>query len=119
MKTKDLQGDQLDWAVGIAAKESLTVRERFPRVLNSSGRWNPGSNWSQGGPLIEQEGIELKRGMTKPLLWAAWTFQWNGLRLASSGMTGSTPLVAAMRSYVASKLGNEVDVPECLSASQD
>lgn len=117
MKTSDLTGDALDWAVGVAEGEQLTVRDRFPCVLNAGGRWNPSSNWSQGGPIIEREGLELKRGMTLPLLWAAWAYQWNGLRLTSSGMTGPTPLVAAMRCYVASKLGAEVDVPAILPDS--
>lgn len=71
------------------------------------------TDWAQGGPIIEREGIELKRGFTKPLLWSAFcTYQWNGRRLTYSGMTGPTPLIAAMRCFVALQLGKEVDVPE-------
>jgi hypothetical protein len=110
MKTSDLTGNALDWAVGVAEGEQLTVRDRFPCVLNPGGRWNPSSNWSQGGPIIDRWDIALCPGYQ----WEAFTF------VKSSGETeavicyGVTPLIAAMRCYVASKLGDEVDVPAIL-----
>mgnify|MGYP003443521145 FL=1 len=39
-------------------------------------------------------------------------FIWPGTPVKYSANGGPTPLVAAMRCYVASKLGDEVDVPE-------
>ena len=124
MKTSDLTGDALDWAVGVAEGEQLTVRDRFPCVLNAGGRWNPSSNWSQGGPIIERERIapspEFRcAGYERPE--GAW--YWLAYVLGPSNVDGSfessgpTPLVAAMRCYVASKLGAEVDVPAILPDS--
>lgn len=66
-------------------------------------RYSPSTNWSQGGPIIEREGIELKKDLR----------HLNVARIAGFEpdltMPGHTPLVAAMRAYVASKYGGEVD----------
>lgn len=61
------------------------------------------ANWSQGGPIIEQERIELKDdgGM-----------DWLASHNNETVQYGPTPLIAAMRCYVASKLGNEVEIPK-------
>lgn len=58
------------------------------------------TDWSQGGPIIEREGIDLMKVGVK---------QWR----ADCGPAryGPTPLIAAMRCYVASKLGDEVEIP--------
>jgi hypothetical protein len=95
VKTKDLQGIALDWAVAV--------------VFNPApewGEWKPSTNWAQGGPIIEREGIDLQCQNTDS--WAA------DLGLESS-LYGSTPLIAAMRCYVASKLGDEIELPEGLT----
>jgi len=62
--------------------------------------YSPSTNWSQAGPIIEREQISLK---VFPDGWTAW---------CGDPMDGSNPLEAAMRCYVASKLGDEVDIPE-------
>ena len=36
------------------------------------------------------------------------------MKVKTAALTGPTPLIAAMRCYVASKLGDEVNVPEDL-----
>ena len=64
--------------------------------------------------LVEEYGIEIKRGFTTPRVWAAWAYKWDGLRLASSGMTGPTALIAVARCFVAVKLGQEVELPALL-----
>lgn len=56
----------------------------------------PSSNWAQGGPIIERERIEVSPGVTDgDLAWSAWIY--------GRGVFhhGATPLVAAMRAYVA------------------
>jgi hypothetical protein len=68
------------------------------------------TDWSQGGPLVERERIAIMpREEGDPWRAAVW------LPPAGSGVmvygTGPTPLIAAMRAYVASKLGEEVDLP--------
>lgn len=66
------------------------------------------SAWSQGGPIIEREKIvtafEYGSGF-----WQAYMQGEGGL------FHGPTPLIAAMRCYVASKLGDEVEIPEELA----
>jgi len=72
--------------------------------------FSPSINWAQGGPIIEREMIEL--GM--------YGDQWRAvmhLESESIYQDGSTPLIAAMRCYVASKLGDEVELPEELEVT--
>jgi hypothetical protein len=72
--------------------------------------FTPSTNWSLGGPIIERENINLK----------GWHGAWQAeLEVLPDDDThyrygknaGPTPLIAAMRCYVTSKLGHEVDVP--------
>jgi Protein of unknown function (DUF2591) len=101
MKTSELKDTALDWAVksleceGCCADEPLTDDDRYS------------TNWAQGGPIIERERISVNsdyNGVYKE--WMAESY-FGGVQ-----KPGPTPLVAAMRCYVASKLGDEVDVPE-------
>ncbi len=111
MKTIDLAGDALDWAVGVAEGEQLTVRDRFPCVLNAGGRWNPSSNWSQGGPIIDRiEGLVQKTWLesNKKTRCEAHIINYEGGWVAF----GPTPLVAAMRCYCCATLGDEIEIPE-------
>ena len=101
MKTSELQGAALDWAV---AKCEGTLHDDN----TASDYWRPSENWEQGGPIIEREKISVwARGDE----WAAETFIPNH---EGREETGPTPLIAAMRCYVASKLGDEVEIPEGL-----
>lgn len=66
------------------------------------------TSWSAGGPIIEREGIETTPCACKTeKMWSAW------LPFASTGepwrVFGPTPLIAAMRAYVASKFGETVE----------
>ena len=62
--------------------------------------------WAQGGPIIEREKIGVSFESVD--LWEAWAYD---------GVTGTgpTPLIAAMRCFVASRLGDEVEIPEGLA----
>lgn len=73
-------------------------------LARSQEIWNPSSNWVQGGPIIEREGISWHCG--NKTSWHAYGYG------SSENFSGPTPLIAAMRCYVASKLGDEVDIPE-------
>lgn len=107
MKTSELIGAALDWAV--AKCEGHEVQINGQKIeCSHPGQWlftaHFSTNWAQGGPIIERENICLrgeKPGFT------AWVHQ---SRATIQG--GSTQLIAAMRCYVASKLGDEVDIPE-------
>ena len=92
MKTSELSGAQLDWAVGRCRGLTLELHGVVPYS----------TDWSHGGPIIEQEGISV---LMEDDTWKA-SNSWGHIPLE-----GPTPLVAAMRCYVASKLGDEIDLP--------
>jgi hypothetical protein len=111
MKTSELTGAALDWAV--AKCEGVGVwYDDLPQVLRKTqgneGEYAPSDDWAQGGPIIEREGFciqPFKGG------WECFVAH----RLFEDDhhhSKGPTPLIAAMRCYVASKLGDDVDVPE-------
>lgn len=107
MKTNELTGAALDWAVSKALGEYKPVP-----VPNYS------TDWAQGGPIIDREMIQITpHCMVNPLHgWAAAfrSFDEDDDVYALHRKRGKTPLIAAMRCYVASKLGDEVDVPDDL-----
>jgi hypothetical protein len=112
MKTSELTGAALDWAVakceGTRLEYGLTDDERYS------------TNWAQGGPIIEREQLSVEPLYTADGL-DCWVAFGHNLRYDDHGnyIQGSdnrqyapTPLIAAMRCFVASKLGDDVDVPE-------
>ena len=120
MKPSELSGAALDWAV--AQCEGAVGRVELERV---NGVWavavpalgcyyEPSTDWSQGGPIIDRiEGFELK-------VWVESNREGKcqvEIHNADGDWIkfGPTPLIAAMRCYVASKLGDEVDVPDELT----
>lgn len=109
--TYDLAGHALDWAVakceGHDAELNYDEVVSFKLVLGNEYRlvWKPSTNWAQGGVIIEREVCDLyQRGE-----WYA-RIQLNAVPEYVEAY-GDTPLIAAMRCYVASKLGNEVEIP--------
>jgi hypothetical protein len=73
--------------------------------------FRPDEDWSQGGPIIEREKLKLRPG------GGADSDDWVAASYSGAWCcVGPTPLTAAMRCFVASKLGDEVDVPEELLA---
>jgi hypothetical protein len=103
IKTSELTGAALDWAVAICEHNVGWEPEGEDRDFYST-------NWSQGGPIIEREGISLDQYANYPQ-WQAFTpapEQPSG----QSVCNGPTPLIAAMRCYVASKLGDTVEIPD-------
>ena len=123
VKTKDLTGQALDWAVaaasGATALQSDDIRWFFTlhgsTYVLSSGwgamSYHPSTNWAQGGQLIEREKICVHVGHDG--VWLACIRQNYG-DLGEYMQGGCSPLVAALRCYVASKLGKEVEIPDCL-----
>ena len=100
IETNELIGPALDWAVAKCQRlkgdvmAAVTVRE-----------FSPSTQWHWGGPIIEREGITVQR--ITGALWDAYCQR-------THRADGPTPLVAAMRCYVASKLGHIIEVPEGL-----
>jgi hypothetical protein len=68
----------------------------------------PPTDWAQGGPIIEREKIGLKY-TGAAMEFVAWV---NGELSTVHDHYGPTPLIAAMRCYVASKMGDEIELPE-------
>lgn len=135
----ELEGAQLDWAVAMAGEEWKTAHRHFPTmtidstfagvyIAANSARslcvlkpnnpfrqdpqeYNPSTDWALGGPIIERERIDIE--------W--WEYVTDGVSVWDAVISltthqlrldGQTPLIAAMRAFVASKLGDEVEVPE-------
>ena len=106
LKTSELTGVFLDWAVHVALHGEC---EGYPEYEYST-------DWAQGGPIIEREVISLDYA----LCYGETGQEWEAVSVDDLKLGGPTPLVAAMRCYVASKLGDEVDVPiECLIYETD
>ena len=120
IKTKDLTGAALDWAVA-KADENLYPKGDVrlldgkvftiePGNYEQSDRWQlyaPSTNWAQGGPIIERERISIRQWTNVPLVHA-YVPQGNAPWISD----GTSPLIAAMRCYCSFKLGDEVDLPE-------
>jgi hypothetical protein len=96
IKTSELTRAQLNWAVSKA--EGMEGHYL-------ANPYSYSTNWIFGGPIIERERINLEPFSNI-----------NGEQWSADGEWDSpTPLIAAMRCYVASKLGDEVEIPEELT----
>ena len=116
IKVSEADGAVLDWLVAKCKGKELYFfaddpfkKDPWLVVNNTTDQplhsFNPSTDWSFGGPIIEREGIGLDYYPDSGL-WHAGTCEgtvW--------GM-GRTPHIAAMRCYVISKLGDEVEIPE-------
>lgn len=106
IKTNQLAGPALDWAVAIAFNPG-----------HEWGEWQPSIDWAQGGPIIQEEQITLRFSGND---WIAeWWADNSGMAKnpaqrfrPNAYKVGPTPLIAAMRCYVESKFGDEVDAPD-------
>ena len=133
IKTSELTGKQLDWAVQELEYKRMTVEgvhtKQWVLDIHTSGAaTNPYStNWLWAGPIIEREGISVifhanqwRATNGDGVCEEAYSFtklvrdETGWLRNApnQADQDGPTPLIAAMRAYVASKLGPEVEIPE-------
>lgn len=123
VKVSELQGTALDWAV--ANCEGLPIQHDPMgfRTGSEAGFWvwpsglytdrarligrgySPSTDWSLAGPIIERERIMVCPGP-----------QWSAVHHARLGRPyyGTAPIIAAMRCYVASKMGDEIQVPDVL-----
>ena len=104
MKTNELTGAALDWAVAKC--------EGYRLDLAPERSFDTSTDRAQGGPIIEREHINiLAPEQTKCWPWLAD----KGFVRGSSGGPDRSPLIAAMRCYVASKLGAEIEIPKELT----
>lgn len=112
IKTHNLTKQALHWAVGKCEGYTATIKPTEVVYVHQSGEWHHNGNWrpstnaAQGEPIIERERIQTAQG-EQTGTWCA-----NQLGSGHGWITGPTRLIAAMRCYVRSKLGDEVDVPD-------
>lgn len=110
-KTATLEGELLEAAVALAEgwAPHLEPLEHWLRREADGGYLG----WAAGGPIIERERIGVLSG-DAPFIkdWSA------SIKCRRDGYpvflcaSGPTPLVAAMRAFVASRFGDEVELPE-------
>jgi len=111
MKTSELTGAALDWAVAKAWQHVYSDRALLQAVAEG---YKPSTDWSQGGPIIEREKIDLS------LQFYGWVAHHGKYRMREMNQPyytqkADTPLIAAMRCYVESKMGDEIDIPKELT----
>jgi hypothetical protein len=124
MTTSELTGAALDRAVAkcighrVAESYGSYIRIYLPDLKQSEYTlaFCPSTDWAQGGPIIEREKITLDAAMGD--VWRAKMEYTNddSLRPQWSEEDGPTPLIAAMRCYVASKLGDDIEIPKEVTA---
>jgi hypothetical protein len=114
LKTSELTGAALDWAVAKCEPDD-TLAIYFDEVTGEplyhddwqdNQMYKPSTDWAQAGPIIEREGIVFQ-GVSE----AEYMAYFKSRGTAGVSAKGPTHLVAAMRCYVASKLGDTVDAP--------
>jgi hypothetical protein len=91
------------------SREEAELAAQVERV-GGLENFSPSTNWAQGGPIIDREMLDVLY-MGNGIDQHEWRVECIG------GFTfaeGPTSLIAAMRCFVADKLGAEVDVPDAL-----
>ena len=123
VKTAELEGKALDWAAGIAASISVKPHKQksgyFYTAYDAPRKFpfDPSSDWSKCGPLIESKKIWLSPPVDDPFEpygWDAEIYDEDGDDVIGHARACETPLIAACRAIVATELGDEVEVPEVL-----
>ena len=122
IKVSEATGAVLDWMVCSVQHPEAT--------MSATHVWLPAgdaeddfliertsTDWAQGGALIEREGIGFFCNRTTAT-GARFTpdagADWRAFALNKHGVHyfGPTPLIAAMRCFCASRLGDEVEIPK-------
>lgn len=135
LKVSEASGIVLDWMVATCELDDLrgvSTRngEKLIKAWTVCGLtgerrriapYAPSSDWAQGGPIVERESLWVRESakaspavahLVKPdKKWFAYSTT-NHKGQAPGPYYGETFLVSAMRCYVASKLGDDVEVPE-------
>jgi hypothetical protein len=104
IKTSLLQGKALDYAVGVANECAGLAPVQYS------------TRWEFGGTIIEREKIDVRYriGVNMTANIGGQYEQTAGHRESANPM-----LLAAMRCYVASKLGDEVEIPNELKGESN
>lgn len=124
VKTAELIGPALDWAVcraagWIAARVVAveTPSKRYYEIHSPSGlELNPSASWARGGPLVEKYQVALTpeahdgaEGTEMSERWSADVYYAGGERFTTEPC--ETALIAACRAIVVVEIGETVEVP--------
>jgi hypothetical protein len=108
IKVSEAKDQALDWLVA----KCEGVDERAAHLFHDEGYYNYSTDWSAGGPIIEREKCIATLERLNGGSWRVQAPYDRAQDRPGPYYYGPTPLVAAMRCYVASKLGDEVEIPE-------
>ena len=116
VKVSEASGVVLDWLVAKCEGHRLELNYQYTEGRRFDGWWQCGpghwqplcrywADWAQGGPIIDREKISIIFHVS------------NGVAARTTAYPpeyhyGPTPLIAAMRCLVTSRLGEEVEVPD-------
>lgn len=122
VKVSDLSGVALDWAVCECIGMVFDQHGGYDPIGTYHEPTAPSSMWAQGGPIIEREEIEIQviPACRDPARWPecspgdTWCANIAPPDIDFIRCGGPTPLAAAMRCYVAARLGMVVSVPAAL-----
>lgn len=116
IKTRELTGAALDWAVAVAnnKKPVLTSDMRvngLPAMFadDEDDLWCPSTNWGQGGPLIDEYKIKVWYPFNCCVAKANAVGE--VATAFSDVMSGETTLEAICRAVVYHCIGEEVEIP--------
>lgn len=109
IKTIELVGKPLDWAVAKCKGEKYQTETEYDGIGIEYPSTRYSTNWAQGGQIIEKEGLLFRGVYGEPETINSY-FYHTGTEGCNA--SGPTHLIAAMRCYVASKLGDEIEVPD-------
>ena len=121
VKTSELTGAALDWAVAKCDRDWCDD-DALMWVKLDKWPYSPSTDWEQGGPMIERECITVRpvfhaertengSDVYRQGGWAAHV-EPKAFWITPRPFTGPAPLISAMRCFVASKMGDEVEVPD-------
>ena len=120
VKVSEAKDAVLDWLVAKADQPVYSDKALIKALTAGSNgigiEWDafePTTNWAQGGPIIERERISID--LFRDGWYAVRGAQEDHYYRDTPQAAGPTALVAAMRCYVASRLGEEVEVPDELA----
>jgi hypothetical protein len=113
MKTEDLTGGALDWAVGKADGLEMSITPpnygdgvALAFITGCDDLFRPSSNWALAGPLQEKHRIN-----SGPLRNGNWTASPLRPNAPTTWMYSDSATVAICRAIVVDKIGLSVSVP--------
>jgi hypothetical protein len=125
VRVSDATSSQLNWLVAkcegelypqghvrLIGYQTMYISPGAHEVQDSWHQYSPSTDWAQGGPIIERECIELRYHAV--VVAGIWYRDGIGIDECTHKAIDPTPLIAAMRCLVLSKLGEEVEVPDGL-----